>query len=477
MFDNLVINLQNAMKGKKLIRVAHILDEGLEQTVVSIPQEVWYKYPTLGEDYLKTKIPSYRPFPNINRDREYTYDHLIWKVMASGYLSKMEETPIFMASKNSTNLTEACKEFGVLELMPDYKLFKDLQYKNRLYLYGVDEEHGQIPNIQKKIKDTTYEEIVQILGENFVVQYSFDISGWNTSGGRDVYFVHNKGDFLEAQKDARDIEAKISKFIEGPSFSIIAVAMERGTFVSDFYMQIIGAPELGATNTMYGGVDFTKFAEYKDRIEPQLKKIVKNIGAKIYGKNFKGSFGIDFIYNIKDSKVYVSEINPRFVGSSDMVNFLYKRANKMPQLYLHFAEYLDCVSEDFDVLEYERNVTGSFTGSFLYMKNLTGKTIQIKSAPKPGIYKFEENDVKFLRDGYDISELNEPDTFILYNVEVLQRNIDNAEGICKIQTLESAIESNSVLNEKYRMIVKKVYEKFEFLPAGSYDSSVPYDAA
>ena len=77
MFDNLVINLQNAMKGKKLIRVAHILDEGLEQTVVSIPQEVWYKYPTLGEDYLKTKIPSYRPFPNINRDREYTYDHLI----------------------------------------------------------------------------------------------------------------------------------------------------------------------------------------------------------------------------------------------------------------------------------------------------------------------------------------------------------------------------------------------------------------
>ena len=111
------------------------------------------------------------------------------------------------------------------------------------------------------------------------------------------------------------------------------------------------------------------------------------------------------------------------------------------------------------------------------MKNLTGKTIQIKSAPKPGIYKFEENDVKFLRDGYDISELNEPDTFILYNVEVLQRNIDNAEGICKIQTLESAIESNSVLNEKYRMIVKKVYEKFEFLPAGSYDSSVPYDAA
>jgi hypothetical protein len=86
-YQKIVTNIVKALEGKKIIRLAHTIDEGLDLTVMpEIPQEIWYKYPTVAEDHVRhvleeKGINCVRPFPNNHRDRDYYYDHLIWKIM------------------------------------------------------------------------------------------------------------------------------------------------------------------------------------------------------------------------------------------------------------------------------------------------------------------------------------------------------------------------------------------------------------
>lgn len=468
-------SLNEALKGKKIIRMAHTLEEGLEQTVLPIPQEIWYKYPTLDEDIIKKYVNYFRPFPNRDRDRQYTYDHVIWKMMAMRYIEKMEEEPIFFCFKNSTNLEEACEEFGFRQLMPDYKLFKDLQNKTRLGFYGIDKEHGEIPFIEANLSEVKYRDIKKELNGDFVIQFSFNPQGWNTSGGRDTYFVENEEDFQNAAQKNPHRVAKISKFIHGPSLVINCVATDKGTITTDPFIQAIGIPELAENKAMFCGCDYSHKKYFTKKVVEQIVKIAKNVGNTIYGKKYKGFFGIDFILDTKTETVYALEINPRMTASTNMLNFLYQKADLIPTIALHFSEHLDCTPESFSVEEYENELKGSHEGGTLYIRNREKKAVQINSAPKPGVYKITKQGVSFVKDAYHIGEVPKKNHFLLHQIHPLKRNVGPIETICKIQTLESVLEDCNVLTPKYKKVVNLVYEKFEFMPENTYDSSILYE--
>jgi FKBP-type peptidyl-prolyl cis-trans isomerase (trigger factor) len=95
-------------------------------------------------------------------------------MIADNYIKEMESEPIFFTYKNSTNLTEACFEYGFKELLPDYKLFKEIQYKSNLEAYGITLEENLVNNTGYASLEELYEgsndQLIEISNFDLVIQ-------------------------------------------------------------------------------------------------------------------------------------------------------------------------------------------------------------------------------------------------------------------------------------------------------------------
>lgn len=474
MQNKVIQSLQTATKGKKLINMCHTLDEGTDIAILPVPQEIWYKYPTLDEDILRPVLPCHRPFPNSNRDRLYTYDMVIWKMLADGYIQKMEEELLFFSFKKSTNLEEACDEYGFKELMPNYKLFKEIQDKNMLSDFGVDPEHGEIPFIKEKVENIEYENIVKNLGEKFVVQFSVNPQGYSSSGGRDTYVIENIDQYEKVSSKDYATSARISKFVVGSELGINAIATNRGTIVLDPYMQAIGIPELTENTSMFCGIDYSMGKQLPEEIKTKIREITRHVGDILHKKHYQGIFGIDFMWEEKTGKVYVLEINPRFTGATNMINYLCERQKLLPPIALHFCEYLDCIPESFSIEEYEEKMKGRFAGGFVYVRNREKKTVQATKAPLPGIYTQTDNTMIFKSEAYGAHQLQDESEFLVKQIHPLKRNIGPVERLFVIQSLKGTLINSHKITGEMKNAIETLYPQMEFIPENTYDSSVPY---
>jgi hypothetical protein len=473
MQQKVIQSLQSAMKGKKLIRMCHTLEMGLEQIVLPIPQEIWYKYPSLDEDIIKPHVSCHRPFPNRDRDRDYTYDSVLWKILADGYLKNCNDELLFFSFKKSTNLEEACQEYGFKEFMPPYKLYKEIQDKKLLSEFGVTKEYGEIPFMKEKVQEIEYEKLCEHFGKKFVVQYSVSPEGFNSSGGRDTYIIDNKERYREIQQKNYDVPARISLYVHGTEMGINAVATMKGTFLFESYQQIIGVPELTQNPSMFCGVDYTSPIDAK--AQEEMQRIARHIGKTLHLKQYRGIFGIDFLVEEKTNKVYVLEINPRFTAATNMLTFFLHAQGLLSPMEIHFSEYLDCFPEGFSVEEYEGEITGKMSGSFLYIRNREGKTVQALEGPKPGIYTLAKDDtLSFARDAFSIDQVQNAQEVLVRHVHTSRRNIGPIETICMIQMLGGCTNGKHAINVQAKKIVEQIYGQFTFAPENHYQSSVPY---
>jgi len=484
-YQKIVTNIVKALEGKKIIRLAHTIDEGLDLTVMpEIPQEIWYKYPTVAEDHVRhvleeKGINCVRPFPNNHRDRDYYYDHLMWKIMADGYLEKMEEEPIFYSYKNSTHFDEVCEEYGFRSFMPNYSVFKELQHKANLENYGVSPDLGLIPFFEIEMKDLDYEDAVKRLGDPFVVQFSFQESGWNTYGSQDTHIIYSRRDLEDVTKNyPSDMKAKVSKFIHGIPAATIVVATARGPLVNAPYFQITGEPHLTqgeeGNRLLFCGGNYRHKGKLSDKAKDKIIKIGQSMGNELYNKQYQGIFGLDIMIEDGTDEVYVLEINPRLSGTTMSTNLLASKKNQLPLIGMHMAEYLRCIPESFDMEEYQKEIQDQTDFAFFFPRYRGGELTQIKEAPTPGIYKYKaDGKVEFVKEAYNFDDLPNKDHFLVTRIWPRMKNLPPALAPYEIWTLEDAFD-DIILNEKYRSINDQIYEMFEFVPADSFDSSVPY---
>lgn len=475
MQDKVLQSLKDAMKGKKLIRMCDTLEQGLEQIVMPVAQEIWYKYPSLDEDIIKPHVDCYRPFSNRARDRKYTYDTVIWKILADDYLKSCKDELLFFCFRKSTNLAEACEQYGFKELMPDYKLYKDIQEKNLLHKFGVVEGCGAIPSLREKVQEMEYDQVAKKLGNKFVVQYSVDLQGYSSSGGRDTYVVENKEDFEEVKKKDYPVPARITRYISGIDLSVNAVSTVKGTIALDCFTQIIGAKEITDHASMYCGVDFSM--DIPEEVRTEVKRITKAVGNELYKKQYRGIFGIDFLLENETSNVYVLEINPRFTRATNMLAFLLKKKNLLPHIALHFSEYLDCFPEGFTAEEYEEEIKNSLEGGLIYVRSRENETVQAIEGPKPGIYELKEDGTPgFLKEGYAVDQLTDKNQLLITHAHPHSRNIPTYERMFLVHTLQPCLAEEHHIREKFTKAIDELYGQFKFVPEDTYNSDVPYQA-
>jgi len=296
----------------------------------------------------------------------------------------------FIGTKNS--------KFHYLRSKADfYKLLDDIGIKTPKYLI-------------KRKRELNFLHLRNKLG-NFVIQCE------TRGGGQGTVFVFNKKDFeksLEKFKNlSPDEKLRVTQYIDGISPSMTLCITGSGVIRSPLQHQILSPkeamnPELGMGR--FAGHDWSSYNFDKD-IEKQADTIAEKLGKYLKGK-YSGILGVDFIIDKKSHNLYPVECNPRLLGSFPVFSMVQERLDEPQILYYHF------LSSIFPWAEIEVNSINKKTkkrkkGAQILFYNRNNEELEIQKSLKNGVYILDTNELKFLRTGYNLSELRGSKEFII----------------------------------------------------------------
>jgi Predicted ATP-dependent carboligase related to biotin carboxylase len=165
----------------------------------------------------------------------------------------------------------------------------------------------------------------------------------NSSGGAGLRIVHN-ADELDQHlawicEDAEEYFAYAPYLHPSIPLSISACAFPNGqTTVHPFSVQIIGDPELSPYPLGFCGSDFGAVRNLSGAEVEELESMTRQIGKWLASSGFIGAFGIDAL--LYQGKLYLTEVNPRFLGSS-LLSAEIDQAEGLPDIFLsHMAAFL-----------------------------------------------------------------------------------------------------------------------------------------
>ena len=129
---------------------------------------------------------------------------------------------------------------------------------------------------------------------------------------------------------------------------------------------------------LFEGSNFIEGATLSKENRQKLYKSAKRFGEMIVSMGYRGVCGIDYILSESNSELYIIEVNPRFLGSTCLINKALADA-KLPSLfYFHQLSFQDesipftlrNAAEELYIPYYSRVVTNRGTYAKDYMKEV-----------------------------------------------------------------------------------------------------------
>ena len=104
-------------------------------------------------------------------------------------------------------------------------------------------------------------------------------------------------------------------------------------------LQLIGIE--GLTNRCFGycGNDFARATDLGCEVLHDLETITVTAGHWLHGQGYRGAFGVDAL--LYDGRVHLTEVNPRFQGSSRMSAHIDRTLDRADVFLEHIAAFLD----------------------------------------------------------------------------------------------------------------------------------------
>jgi len=102
--------------------------------------------------------------------------------------------------------------------------------------------------------------------------------------------------------------------------------------------QLIGIPTLSNRKFGYCGNDFAQIKSLDNKILDELEDVVVRAGKWMASKGYLGVFGVDALFY--DGKIVITEINPRFQGSSDLAARIDSDLGRPDMFMMHIAAFL-----------------------------------------------------------------------------------------------------------------------------------------
>ncbi len=321
---------------------------------------------------------------------------------------------------------------------------------------------GEICSLPRKC----YKELRNKYGNKIVIQ------AFKGSGGKGTFFVDSQKDFKRAKEKILEkgcSEVVVTKFIEGPSPSLTGCVTKHGILYTNLQYQLLDIhevmnPEVG--NGVFCGHDWTSSNDFPEEIQKQAYLYARKIGQYLKTMGYKGIFGLDMIIDKKNDKIYVTEINPRLLGSFPVITMVQELNNEPLLIGFHILEFLE-EGYDLDIEKVNKLMKKLKTGAHLILFNKYKGLARNRKSLKSGVYMMKDKKLKYLRRGYNLRDLKERGEFILVDSVPFENTVYKPhERILRIVTFEKLIDKkNYKLNTWAKRVVKKIYQNLDLVPA------------
>lgn len=203
-----------------------------------------------------------------------------------------------------------------------------------------------------------------------------------SAGGEGTFLLnHSSFDFVYRQLPKNELYL-VSELIHGASISCTIVCLPSNIIVFPPNVQASSVGLETDYRVLFEGSNFIEGNALDYKIKSNIHSMAKEIGEMIQGMGYRGVCGIDFIADEKN--IIALELNPRFLGSSFILNAALADS-KLPSLaYFHWASFygIDIPSslcqavEHLKVPYYSRVVTNRGTNTQHYMEMILSQVDQ-----------------------------------------------------------------------------------------------------
>lgn len=210
------------------------------------------------------------------------------------------------------------------------------QFENKLLFYSiVKSELPQytVPSCTGKISVLEFDRIARELGLPFVVQFGH---GW---AGKTTFFIESKDSFNDLKEKFPNTHVRISRKIDGITILNNCCMYQSEVFMSPPAIQLNGITQLHKNPSVTCGRQWpSKFITVKQK--KTIVDMTKTVAKLMRLHGFKGFFGLDFLIDSSNGRVYVSECNARLTASVPFYTRLEQGLKITPLLIFHIAEFM-----------------------------------------------------------------------------------------------------------------------------------------
>jgi hypothetical protein len=230
-----------------------------------------------------------------------TYDLLCLPEVEKVVSDRRADVLVF---QNTPRIERLAREKGWNLLNPSAELAKRVEEKISQVAW-LGEDAALLP-----LHKITVAKDVKFEGEKFVLQ-------WNHSHtGEGTHIIDSREALKAAVSQFPDRECRITRFVEGPVFTVNAVAGDTIVVGNPSY-QITGLYPFSDLPFSTVGNDWVlpRFEEYA-AVSEEVRRVAQRVAARLARDGWRGLFGIDAIYDEKAGKTFLLEINARQPASA-----------------------------------------------------------------------------------------------------------------------------------------------------------------
>lgn len=234
--------------------------------------------------------------------------------------------------------------------------------------------------------------LVQNNDKRYIVQRSV------SAGGEGTFLLDQSNfDFVYSQLSQNELYL-ISDFIQGTSVSCTIICLQTTVIVFPPNVQSSSVGLETDYRILFEGSNFIEGSKIDNKIKNKIYNTAKEIGERILEMGYRGVCGIDFMVHKND--VITLELNPRFLGSSFILNTALIDT-KLPSLaYFHWAAFHNIdipydmrqAAEQIRVPYYSKVVTNRGAHTRCYMEKVLSLIDQQTKVYFDG---FDPNNLKF----------------------------------------------------------------------------------
>ncbi len=277
---------------------------------------------------------------------------------------------------------------------------------------------GRIHSVEE-IHKRPYKYWAETLGPRFVVQLPDIAQG----GGKGTFFVRLPGEYRRLQRRLKDntwrgVElrrASVRTFVEGDPVSMALCLTRHGVLFTRLQRQLMDLPYCGhlPEDGVFCGHAWDE-RPWPSTLADDARTMAFKIGKYLAAMGYKGIFGVDFIIEKGERRIYPVEINPRFTGAFPMLSQLHIGKGLIPLEAFHILEFLDLPYEiEVERLNalYWRPLSGSHL--ILFLPPFLKKTVVHRL--QAGLHEctYDGKSISFIKGAANYSEIGNERQFIL----------------------------------------------------------------